>query len=124
MPVLLSTLEFVSNNTLHRPVLRALALVKKYLQSGLRYYPVDEQVPLREVVRADWQEMVLEEDQQGQKRVNRITYELCVLRALREKLRCKEIWVPEPIGTAIPTRISPPTSTSSGGRIMKPCANP
>jgi TnpA family transposase len=94
MPVLLSTLEFRSNNTLHRPVLRALALVKKYLQSGLRYYPVDEQVPLREVVRADWQEMVLEEDQQGQQRVNRITYELCVLRALREKLRCKEIWVP------------------------------
>ena len=94
MPVLLLTLEFRSNNTLHRPVLRALALVKKYLQSGLRYYPVDEHVPLREVVRRDWQEMVIEEDQHGQQRINRITYEICVLRALREKLRCKEIWVP------------------------------
>ena len=26
-------------------------------------------------------------------RVNRITYEICVLEALREKLRCKEVWV-------------------------------
>lgn len=73
MPVLLSTLEFRSNTTLHRPVLRALALVKKYLQSGLRYYPVDEHVPLREVVRRDWQEMGIEEDQHGQQRVNRMT---------------------------------------------------
>jgi TnpA family transposase len=94
MPVLLTTLEFRSNNTLHRPVLRALALVTKYLQSGLRYYPVDEQVPLEEVVPADWEEMVIERDQQGPHRINRITYEMCVLRALREKLRCKEIWVP------------------------------
>src|SRR5262245_58593854 len=94
MPALLTTLEFRSNNALHRPVLRALALVKKYLQSGLRYYPVDEQVPLEEVVRSDWQEMVIEEDQYGQQRINRITYEICVLQAVREKLRCKEIWVP------------------------------
>ncbi len=94
MPVLLTTLEFRSNNTLHRPVLRALALVKKYLQSGLRYYPVDEPAPLEEVVPADWEEMVIERDQQGPPRINRLTYEMCVLRALREKLRCKEIWVP------------------------------
>src|SRR5215813_6861326 len=94
MPALLTTLEFRSNNALHRPVLRALALVKKYLQSGLRYYPVDEQVPLQEVVRSDWQEMVIEEDQYGQQRINRITYEICVLQALWKKLRCKEIWVP------------------------------
>ena len=26
-------------------------------------------------------------------RINRITYEICVLQALRERLRCKEIWV-------------------------------
>src|SRR5262249_45786315 len=76
------------------PLFRGLALVKKYLQSGLRYYPVDEQVPLEEVIPADWEEMVIEKDQQGPHRINRITYEMCVLRALREKLRCKEIWVP------------------------------
>ncbi len=34
-----------------------------------------------------------EEDAQGRQRVNRITYEICVLEALRDQLRCKEIWV-------------------------------
>ncbi|WP_223934140.1 hypothetical protein, partial [Aeromonas caviae] len=29
----------------------------------------------------------------GRDRVNRVTYEIAVLEALRERLRCKEIWV-------------------------------
>ena len=29
----------------------------------------------------------------GRQRVNRLTYEMCVLQALRDQLRCKEIWV-------------------------------
>ena len=40
-----------------------------------------------------WREVVLETDSQGHARVNRISYELCVLHMLRERLRCKEIWV-------------------------------
>jgi TnpA family transposase len=32
-------------------------------------------------------------DKQGRVRVDRLKYELCVLQALRERLRCKEIWV-------------------------------
>src|SRR3954454_1366959 len=30
---------------------------------------------------------------QGRPRIDRITYEICALEALREQLRCKEIWV-------------------------------
>jgi hypothetical protein len=44
-------------------------------------------------VRGLWREAVIEKDAQGRERVNRITYEICVLEALREQLRCKEIWV-------------------------------
>lgn len=44
-------------------------------------------------MRGLWREAVLETDPQGRPRVNRITYEICVLEALREQLRCKEIWV-------------------------------
>jgi hypothetical protein len=36
---------------------------------------------------------VVETDTHGRQRVNRITYEMCVLQALRDQLRCKEIWV-------------------------------
>ncbi len=35
----------------------------------------------------------MEKDKQGRPSVNRITYEICALQALRDKLRCKEIWV-------------------------------
>jgi len=33
------------------------------------------------------------EDAPGGQRINRINYEICVLQTLRERLRCKEIWV-------------------------------
>ncbi len=35
----------------------------------------------------------LEKDAEGRSRVNRITYEICALDALRDKLQCKEGWV-------------------------------
>jgi TnpA family transposase len=93
VPRLLRTLDFRSNNETHRPVLGALALLKKYADSKMTAYPTDEDVPLDSVVRGPWQQAVLEQDKDGVQRVNRISYEICVLQALRERLRCKEIWV-------------------------------
>ena len=93
LPKLLHTLEFRSNNTLHQPLIEALALLKKYLHSPARTYPVDEGIPIDGVVRDLWRDVVMETDTQGHPRVNRISYELCVLQGLRERLRCKEVWV-------------------------------
>ena len=93
LPLLLGTLEFRSNNTLHRPVIDALELVRRHATSCARLYPVDEPAPLDGVVAGAWRDAVLETDGQGRQRVNRITYEICVLEALRERLRCREIWV-------------------------------
>jgi Tn3 transposase DDE domain len=50
-------------------------------------------VPLEGVVRPSVQELVVRTDAKGHERVDRINYEICVLQALREQLRCKEIWV-------------------------------
>jgi hypothetical protein len=36
---------------------------------------------------------VVEKDAAGRDRINRVTYEVAVLEAVREQLRCKEIWV-------------------------------
>ena len=36
---------------------------------------------------------VLATDPQGRTRILRIPYEMCVLQALRDQLRCKELWV-------------------------------
>jgi hypothetical protein len=93
VPRLLAALEFRSNNDRHRPVMEALDLVKRFAESKVRTFPSDAEVPLDGVVRGLWREAVMEKDAAGQDRVNRITYEIAVLEALRERLRCKEIWV-------------------------------
>jgi hypothetical protein len=92
VPQLLKVLTFRSNNEAHQPVINALELVKRYTDTKLRFFPVEENIPLS-VVRGLWREAVVETDTRGRSRVNRITYEICVLEALREQLRCKEIWV-------------------------------
>jgi hypothetical protein len=53
-----------------------------------------EDLPLDGIVPKAWRGLVCDTDDAGEIRINRIAYELCVLSALREKLRCKEIWVP------------------------------
>ena len=93
VPKLLAALEFRSNNERHRPVMQALELVKRFADTKLRTFPVEEEVPLDGVVRGLWRDAVVEKDAAGRDRINRVTYEVAVLEALREQLRCKEIWV-------------------------------
>ena len=93
VPALLAALEFRSNNDHHRPVMQALDLVKRFADTKVRTFPADEDVPLDGVVRGLWRDAVMEKDAAGRDRVNRVTYEIAVLEALRERLRCKEIWV-------------------------------
>ena len=93
LPLILNQLEFRSNNEVHRPVIQALELLKKYADSKQRYYDAGEDIPIEGVLRSGWQEIILENNADDEIKVNRINYELSVLQALREKLRCKEIWV-------------------------------
>ena len=93
VPQVLRALDFRSNNRHHRPVIRALDLLRRYAGTRRHAFPAEEEVPIDGVARGLWREAVLETDPEGRSRVNRITYEICVLDALRDKLRCKEIWV-------------------------------
>lgn len=93
LPVILKALDFRSNNQAHRPVIRALALLHKYADSEQYTDDPEEDIPVDGVVPPDWRDLVLQRNKRGQMWVNRINYELCVLQVLREKLRCKEIWV-------------------------------
>jgi hypothetical protein len=91
VPVL-EALCFQSNNTMHRPVIEALNILKANQDSNQQYYDADE-VPLDGIVPKKWRDIVVEQDKKGNDRINRINYEICVLRALRKRLRTKEIWV-------------------------------
>ncbi len=91
MPVL-DALTFRSNNAVHRPVIDALAVLQANRDSRRQYYDVDE-VPIEGVIPKKWRHIVIDLAKDGTERVNRIDYEVCVLRALRKRLRIKEIWV-------------------------------
>jgi TnpA family transposase len=93
VPPILRVLVFRSNNTVHRPIIQALEVLTRYATSDAPYYDRDDTIPLDGVVPPRWREMVIEPRQRGPDRIRRIPYEICVLQALREKLRCKEIWV-------------------------------
>ena len=93
IPQLLEVLEFRSNNEIHRPVIEALELLKKYADSKARYYDSTEEIPIDGVLKAGAKEILMETDSEGNERINRINYEICVLQVLRERLCCKEIWV-------------------------------
>jgi hypothetical protein len=93
LPLILNKLEFRSNNEVHRPVIQVISILKKYADSKQRYYDAGKDIPIDGVLRSGWQEIILETGADDEIKVNRINYELSVLQALREKLRCKEIWV-------------------------------
>ena len=71
--------------------MQAIEVLEQYRDSTLTAFPREEDVPLDGVVKEAWHDLVADEKQPG--RMNRISYEVCLLSAFREKVRCKEVWV-------------------------------
>ncbi len=91
LPELLNNLELRANAP-DLSVIRAVEILKTHLGQKGTTYPKGVQVPLKGIVPANWMAHVLEGEGEAQK-IHRTAYEICVLRALRERLRCREIWV-------------------------------
>ena len=93
---ILEALEFRSNNTVHRPVMEALKLIKRYKAEhspSTLYYARGEHVPVDGVIPRDLADLLYKTDKRGRQRIQRTVYECGVFQTLRDKLRCKEIWV-------------------------------
>ena len=93
LPHLLGVLNFRSNNEQHKPLIEALVVVAAYLEEKDAFYPVEQEVPIEDVIQKQWQNWIYQKDRNGRRRIRRVRYELCVLQSLRDKLRCKEIWI-------------------------------
>lgn len=93
LPPLLEVLTFRSNNEQYQPLIKALDVVAAYLQEDDAFYPLEEKVPLEDVIQKQWHNWIYQQDPRGRQRVRRARYELCVLQSLRDKVRYKEIWV-------------------------------
>jgi TnpA family transposase len=90
LPPLLGALTFGSKNA---NLLIALDLLTRYKDSSAVLYGPDDVVPLEGIVPDDQKEQVCSTSKLGTPRVNRIAYEMCVLRAVRLGLRTREVWI-------------------------------
>ncbi len=90
LPGLLAALDLRCNNTAYRPVLDAVELISATNDwpAQKRYFGPEQDPPIDGVVPSEWRGAVVDPDG----RVERIPYELCVLRALRDALRRREVW--------------------------------
>jgi hypothetical protein len=92
LPMLLENVIFRSENRF-QTVVEALDVMRRSVnKKGRSHRYFEEKVPLDGVVSPSWSSIVLEEVQ-GETKVNRYYYELCVLQKLHRALKCKEVWV-------------------------------
>ncbi len=89
VPLILENLTFRSDNRF-QPVIEALEFIKRYVGTKHQYLP--DGAPVTGVVSPGWTATVIEE-KNGERRINRKYYELCVLLKLERALKCKEVWV-------------------------------
>ncbi len=87
LPPLLKALQFRSNNAMWHPVLTALDLIVRFAEAGRRVV-LECDIPSG-IIPGKWRNSVI--DRHG--RVNVVSFELCVLTQLRERIRAKEIWI-------------------------------
>ncbi len=87
---IIECLEFHSKNS---TFLEALALIKRYRKSKLKYYPIEEEVPLSGLISKQYQKEITERDELNNLRILRKDYECAIFKLLRIKLKHKEVWV-------------------------------
>jgi hypothetical protein len=91
LPDLLAALDFRSGNDYWRPIIDALALLERDKDVDVSNQPqfaAADVMPIKGVVPAGWKPAVVERN-----RLERIPYELCVLKALVAAVRRREIWI-------------------------------
>lgn len=79
IPKILEILKFNSNNESYQPIIKSIELIKKYSDKNIRYFPVNENIPIDDVVKISLRNLVVEKDDNGKEQINRINYEISVL---------------------------------------------
>ena len=87
LPPLFKALQFRSNNAMWHPVLTALDQIVRFAEAGRRV--VSERDIPSGIISGKWRSSVIDQHS----RVNVVSFELCVLTQLRERIRAKEIWI-------------------------------
>lgn len=85
----LDNVSLRSNNEEHQPIIDGVKLIQKYFDSGKKYFPKHEEIPLASISKK-WEKRIIDK-KNG--RVRRICYEVYFLRLVSNAIRCREIWI-------------------------------
>ena len=88
---ILNLFEFNANNDSVKTFLDAIALIKEYSSSRVQYFPEGVDIPIKGVIKKSQKKLIISKE--NKEKINRIDYEICVLKNLRDKLKYKEIWI-------------------------------
>lgn len=91
--IIFKILDHLKIHSGNRLLIEALALIKRYQNSRCSHYPVEEVVPLYNLISKQEQKNIIERDDNNKQQVLRKDYECAVFKLLRIKLRHKEAWV-------------------------------
>ncbi|WP_336207007.1 DUF4158 domain-containing protein [Nonomuraea sp. LPB2021202275-12-8] len=119
---ILEALEFGSTNTVHAPMMTALALIKRYKAEATnrtKYYATGESVPVDRIVPAELAELMYRTDKRGHQRILRSVYECGVFQTLREQLRRPRAAV----RAQLPWRPLDQTDATRGSRVGGVCGH-
>lgn len=86
---LLETVEFCSNVQRYRPIVEALDWISINFDRRSKIIFGHEDIPIEGVIPDEYRPAVIRRDGS----IDKYSYELCAIIALREKLRCREVWV-------------------------------
>lgn len=99
---LLDVFTFHASTAEGREFLKAIDFVKRHKDLTDTWYPDEKEVPFIDTLPAVWKSMVIEtapasaddtDSKSESRKIHRMNYEVAVLEMLRDKLRCKSIWI-------------------------------
>lgn len=90
---LLDAFAFKTNLNASMPLLEGIHIIKSYRDFQCEFYPENANIPVKNVIPNEWVDMVVVISENGDRRINRINYELSVFQELKKQLNCKTIWI-------------------------------
>lgn len=99
---LLDVLTFHASTADGREFLKAIDFVMRHKDLTDTWYPDEKVVPITDTLPAEWKSMVIEtvatssddaDSKNKSRQIHRMNYEIAILEMLRDKLRCKSIWI-------------------------------
>src|SRR3990167_8074348 len=90
---LLDSFTLKTNLNASIPLINGIQIIRTYCDFQHEFYPDDANIPIKNVVPNEWVDLVVVNSENGNRKINRVNYELSVFQEIKKQLNCKMIWI-------------------------------